>query len=65
MAQSDTTVKATPLILAGLGVAAAFRMRLWNIGAEGQLLMGAFLATALLYINACRDGTMGNALLWR
>jgi simple sugar transport system permease protein len=44
---SDTTVKATPLILAGLGVAAAFRMRLWNIGAEGQLLMGAFFATGV------------------
>lgn len=34
---SDTLVKATPLILAGLGVTIAFRMRLWNIGAEGQL----------------------------
>jgi simple sugar transport system permease protein len=44
---SDTTVKATPLILAGLGVATAFRMRLWNIGAEGQLLMGAFVATGV------------------
>lgn len=42
---SDTTVKATPLILAGLGVSIAFRMRLWNIGAEGQLLIGAFFAT--------------------
>ena len=39
---SDTTIKATPLILAGLGVSVAFRMRLWNIGAEGQLLIGAF-----------------------
>jgi simple sugar transport system permease protein len=44
---SDTTVKATPLILAGLGVAAAFRMRLWNIGAEGQLFIGAFMATGV------------------
>ncbi len=44
---SDTTIKATPLILAGLGVAAAFRMRLWNIGAEGQLLIGAFMATGV------------------
>jgi simple sugar transport system permease protein len=48
---SDTTIKATPLILAGLGVAAAFRMRLWNIGAEGQLFMGAFFATGVaLYV---------------
>jgi len=44
---SDTTIKATPLILAGLGVAAAFRMRLWNIGAEGQLFIGAFCATGV------------------
>jgi len=44
---SDTTVKATPLILAGLGVAVAFRMRLWNIGAEGQIFLGAWFATGV------------------
>src|SRR5262245_51634246 len=44
---SDTLVKATPLALAGLGVAIAFRMRLWNIGAEGQLFMGAWAATGV------------------
>lgn len=44
---SDTTIKATPLILAGLGVSIAFRMRLWNIGAEGQLFLGAFMATGV------------------
>jgi simple sugar transport system permease protein len=44
---SDTTIKATPLILAGLGVSIAFRTRLWNIGAEGQLLWGAFMATGV------------------
>ena len=42
---SETLVKAIPLMLCGLGVAAAFRMRFWNIGAEGQLAMGAFGAT--------------------
>jgi len=36
---SDTLVKATPLILTGLACALAFRMRLWNIGAEGQFLL--------------------------
>jgi simple sugar transport system permease protein len=41
---SETMVKAIPLILAGLGVSLAFRMQLWNIGAEGQLYMGAFAA---------------------
>ena len=44
---SDTLVKATPLLLAGLGVAVSFRMRLWNIGAEGQLLIGAWAATGV------------------
>ena len=39
---SDTLVKATPLIFTGLACALAFRMRLWNIGAEGQLLLGAW-----------------------
>ena len=48
---SDTTIKATPLILASLGVSIAFRMRLWNIGAEGQLMIGAFFATGVaLYV---------------
>lgn len=42
---SETIVKAIPLLLAGLGVSIAFRMLLWNIGAEGQLYMGAFAAT--------------------
>ena len=37
---SDTLVKATPLIFTGLASAVAFRMRLWNIGTEGQLLDG-------------------------
>lgn len=44
---SDTTIKATPLILAGLGVSLAFRMKMWNIGAEGQLFLGAFMATGV------------------
>lgn len=44
---SDTLVKATPLILTGLGVALAFRMGMWNIGAEGQLYLGALFATGI------------------
>jgi ABC-type uncharacterized transport system permease subunit len=44
---SATLVRATPLLLAGLGVALAFRAGIWNIGAEGQLLVGAAAATAL------------------
>lgn len=41
---TNTIVTATPLLLTGLGTAAAFRMGLWNIGAEGQLYMGAAAA---------------------
>jgi len=44
---SDTTVKATPIILAALGVALAFRMKQWNIGAEGQLFIGAWAAAGV------------------
>lgn len=39
-ALSETLVKAIPLMLTGLGVAIAFRMRFWNIGAEGQYVFG-------------------------
>ena len=43
----ETLVASTPLILTGLSVAVARRMRLWNFGAEGQLYVGAIFATAL------------------
>jgi ABC-type uncharacterized transport system permease subunit len=45
---SDTIVKATPLILVSLAAVVAFRMRLWNIGAEGQFFLGAFGASAVV-----------------
>jgi simple sugar transport system permease protein len=45
---SDTLVKATPLIMVGLACSVAFRMRLWNIGAEGQFYMGALGASAVI-----------------
>jgi len=44
---SATLVRATPLILAGLAIALAFRGGVWNIGAEGQLLAGAAAAAAI------------------
>jgi ABC-type uncharacterized transport system permease subunit len=46
-ALSETLIKTIPLTLAGLAVSVAFRMRFWNIGAEGQLAMGVF-ATSLV-----------------
>ena len=41
---SETIISATPLILTGLSVALAFRVGLFNIGAEGQLYVGSLLA---------------------
>jgi ABC-type uncharacterized transport system permease subunit len=45
---SDTIVKATPIILAALACSVAFRMKLWNIGVEGQFIMGAFGASVII-----------------
>lgn len=47
---SDTIVKATPLIMVGLACAVAFKMKLWNIGAEGQFYMGAFFSSLVVLI---------------
>ncbi len=44
---ADTLVKATPLLLVGLGIAIAFRGGVINIGAEGQLIVGALFTTWL------------------
>ena len=46
-AMSATLVSATPLLLTGLAAAAAFRMQTWNIGAEGQLYLGAVGASGV------------------
>jgi ABC-type uncharacterized transport system permease subunit len=54
---SDTLVKATPLLLTGLACALAFRMRLWNIGAEGQFLLGAWGASAVVLAPLLPPGT--------
>ena len=53
---ADALVRATPLILAGLAVALAFRGGVFNIGAEGQLLVGAAASTA---ISLALSGTLG------
>ncbi|MGH2521232.1 MAG: ABC transporter permease [Anaerolineales bacterium] len=49
---SDTLVIATPLILVGLACSLAFRMKLWNIGAEGQFFLGALGASAVILSGA-------------
>jgi simple sugar transport system permease protein len=69
---SETLVAAAPLILTGLSVAIGFRAGLFNIGAEGQMLMGGLLATIVgFYFNlpwpihlplALLGGIIGGAL---
>ena len=44
-ALADTLVKATPLLLVGLGICIAFRGGVINIGGEGQLVVGAVAGT--------------------
>lgn len=46
-ALAEVLVKTSPLLLAGLGTAFAFRCQMWNIGAEGQMLMGALAASSV------------------
>lgn len=46
-ALTETLARATPLIFTGLAATIAFRAKLWNIGAESQLYMGAVAAVAL------------------
>lgn len=46
LSATETLTRATPLMLTGLAAAVAFRARLWNIGAEGQLYIGAIAVAA-------------------
>jgi len=70
---SEVLVRTVPLILVALGIAVAFRTGVFNIGAEGQLLMGVLAATAtalalpglpkpLLLPLVLLAGTLGGAL---
>jgi simple sugar transport system permease protein len=46
-ALTDTIVKSTPLIFTGLAISISFSAALWNIGADGQLVVGALAAGAI------------------
>jgi len=41
----ETLVRMTPILLVSLGLAVSFKCKVWNIGAEGQLYMGAMVGT--------------------
>lgn len=45
----ETINKTIPLIVLSLGIAVAFKMKFWNIGAEGQFYMGAYGAALIAY----------------
>lgn len=70
---AETLVKATPLLLVGLGICIAYRGNVINIGGEGQMIVGALLATWLgitftdlpgwlMILLAMLIGTMGGAV---
>jgi simple sugar transport system permease protein len=69
----ETTLKAAPLLLIGLGLTVAFKARVWNIGAEGQYFIGALFGSVialqfpelprpLLITTMLLAGTLGGAL---
>ena len=63
-AWSETLTRATPLILTGLAVTVAFKARLFNIGAEGQLYAGAVAAVAVGGVQQAGGWTLPPALLF-
>ena len=46
-AWSELAMKATPLLLIALGLSVCFRSNVWNIGAEGQFILGAIFASGV------------------
>lgn len=60
-AWTETLTRAIPLILTGLAATVAFRARLFNIGAEGQLYAGALAAVA---VGGAHGGSSLEAPLW-
>ena len=46
-AVSELAMKATPLLLIALGLSVCFRSNVWNIGAEGQFIVGAIFASGM------------------
>ena len=57
---SELLLKATPLMLCAIGLAIGFRANVWNIGAEGQFMLGAVAATG---VALSFDGTESALLL--
>src|SRR5664279_5299148 len=56
-ALTELAVKATPLLLIALGLAVCFRSNVWNIGAEGQFIVGAIAASGVAMMATPATGT--------
>lgn len=54
---SELFLKATPLMLIAVGLAVGFRANVWNIGAEGQLIVGGIAASAVALYFQEAEGT--------
>lgn len=52
----DLGVKAAPLVLIGVGLAVGYRANVWNIGAEGQYIVGALAATSITLVTRDMEG---------
>lgn len=52
---TETVRRAIPLLLCGVGLTVAFRALFWNIGAEGQLLLGAVAAAGVALFTGLPD----------
>ena len=46
----ETLRKSVPLIIISIGISLAFRLKFWNIGAEGQIMMSTWVLPLLLLI---------------
>ena len=56
----ELIVKATPLMLCAIGLALCYKANIWNIGAEGQLLFGALIGSAV----ALQSPVESSCALW-
>jgi ABC-type uncharacterized transport system permease subunit len=56
-ALSELMVKATPLLIIALGLAVCFRSNVWNIGAEGQFVIGAITASGVALMADSQTGS--------
>lgn len=62
-AWGELMVKATPLLLIALGLAVCFRSNVWNIGAEGQFVLGAIAAGGVALLGSAETGAWLNAVV--